>query len=371
MNNPVMIIAGGTGGHVFPALAVAEEFRALDVPVVWLGTRRGLEARVVPEAGIPMEWVQVAGLRGTGLGRWCRAPWMLSRALWQSLWAIRRRRPRLVLGMGGFVSGPGGLVARLLGLPLVIHEQNARPGTTNRWLARMAKRVLEAFPGSFGDGAQALTVGNPVRRNLCDLPVPSARFQDRQGPPRLLVLGGSQGARDLNTMVPEALASLPVDRRPLVYHQTGERWFEATQASYKAGSLDVRCAAFIDDMADAYQWADLVLCRAGALTVSELATVGVGAILVPYPHATDDHQTANAQHLVSRGAAIIAPQATLSVNRLAELLDELLADRATLLTMANAARQLAMPETARRIASLCLDLAGHSGTTNNNNGLPT
>ena len=365
MRGPVMIMAGGTGGHVFPALAVAGELRALGVPVVWLGTHRGLEARLVPAAGIAMEWVQVAGLRGTGVARWLQAPLMLGRALWQALGALRRRRPRLVLGMGGFVSGPGGIVARLLGVPLVIHEQNALPGTTNRWLARVADRVLEGFPGSFAPRAGALHVGNPVRRHLCELPPPGERFRARSGPARLLILGGSQGARDLNTLIPGALLALA---QPLeVRHQTGERWLAVTEAAYREVGLTARCEAFIEDMAGAYGWADLVLCRAGALTVAELAAVGVGAILVPYPHAVDDHQSANACYLVAAGAARLAPQQSLSTERLAELLGELLGDRTVLLGMAEAARQLAQPGAARRIAGLCLETAGSKTTNNGSN----
>jgi len=364
MKGPVMIMAGGTGGHVFPALAVAEQLRLLDVPVVWLGTRRGLEARLVPAAGIAMEWVQVAGLRGTGLARWLRAPWMLGRACWQALAILRRRRPQLVLGMGGFVSGPGGIVARLLGVPLVIHEQNALPGTTNRWLARLADAVLEAFPGSFDAALHARAVGNPVRAGLCRLPEPEARFGQRDDSPRLLILGGSQGARDLNTLIPAALARLPIGQRPQLWHQTGARWLDDTRAGYREAGLEARCEAFIEDMAAAYQWADLVLCRAGALTVAELAAVGVGAILVPYPYAVDDHQTANARHLEAVEAARIVPQHTLSAPGLADLLRELLADRAALLQMALAARGRAEPESAQQIARVCLETAGM--ITNNN-----
>lgn len=355
MSAPVLIMAGGTGGHVFPALAVAEQLRQQGVAVVWLGTRRGLEARLVPAAGIAMEWIDVAGLRGTGIGRWERAPWMLMRALWQSLRALRRRRPRLVLGMGGFVSGPGGLAARLLGIPLVVHEQNALPGTTNRYLAHLAKRVLEAFPGSFPASSGALRVGNPVRASLCELAAPAVRLQGRTGPARLLILGGSQGARDLNSLVPAALSRL--SQHPEVYHQTGERWLEATREAYQEQGLLVRCEAFIEDMADAYGWADLVLCRAGALTVTELATVGVGAILVPYPHAVDDHQTANARQLQQVGAAIIEAQEGLSASRLATLLETLLMDRQQLLAMAEAARTLAEPTATQRIAAVCLESA--------------
>ncbi|MDQ2695681.1 MAG: undecaprenyldiphospho-muramoylpentapeptide beta-N-acetylglucosaminyltransferase, partial [Pseudomonadota bacterium] len=286
---PVMIMAGGTGGHVFPALAVAEWLRRRDVPVVWMGTRRGLEATLVPKAGIPVEWIGVAGLRSSGWRRGLMAPVMLAQALGQAAVALGRCRPRVVLGMGGFVSGPGGLMAWLRRIPLVIHEQNAVAGLTNRWLARFADQVLEAFPDSFPAARHARCTGNPVRQAIADLLPPAARFAGRRGPARLLVVGGSQGALALNQLVPQALARLP--ERPEVWHQAGGRLLEAARTAYAQAGVSARLEPFIDDMAGAYGWADLVLCRAGALTVAELAAAGVGAVLVPFPYAVDDHQT--------------------------------------------------------------------------------
>jgi UDP-N-acetylglucosamine--N-acetylmuramyl-(pentapeptide) pyrophosphoryl-undecaprenol N-acetylglucosamine transferase len=354
---PIVIMAGGTGGHVFPALAVAERLRAWGVPVVWLGTRLGLEAKLVPPAGIPIEWIGVAGLRGKGWQRRLAAPLMIAQALWQAGGILRRLQPCLVLGMGGFVSGPGGLMARLLGIPLVIHEQNALAGMTNRWLSRLAGRVLEAFPGSFPAPRQALTVGNPVRAGIAALPEPAQRFAGRTGRARLLVVGGSQGALALNQRVPAALALLPPTERPEVWHQAGGALQELTARAYQAAGVAVRLQPFIEEMAAAYGWADLVLCRAGAITVAELAAAGVGAVLVPFPYAVDDHQTANARFLERAGAAVLAPQAGLSPARLAALLQPLLGDRTRLLAMARAARCLARADAAEQVARVCLEQA--------------
>jgi len=351
-----MIMAGGTGGHVFPALAVAQELRAQGVEVSWLGTRQGFESRVVPEYGFPMEWVRVEGLRGNGLAGWLRAPMVLTRALLQSRQAMRQRRPGVVLGMGGFVTGPGGVMARFLGIPLVIHEQNSVPGLTNRWLAHLATRVLEAFPGSFPAG-RARVCGNPVRREIAALPEPQARLGGRQGPPRLLVLGGSQGAQALNVQVPAGLAKLPPELRSDVRHQAGRGKREQTAAAYDAAGVVAEIGEFVSDMAEAYGWADLVICRAGALTVSELAAAGLGAILVPYPHAVDDHQTRNAEHLVQAGAAQLLPQSELTPETIAARLTLLLADRDSLLRMAQAARTLARSDAAEAVARVCLEVA--------------
>lgn len=357
MSAPVLISAGGTGGHVFPALAVAEQLRSLGVPVVWLGTRRGLEARLVPAAGIPIEWLSVSGLRGTGLRRLLGAPLMLLRALFQALAIVRRLRPRLVLGMGGFVSGPGGVAARCLGTPLVVHEQNAIAGMTNRWLAWLATRVLQAVPGTFPQARRAATVGNPVRPEIAALAAPAARLAGRAGHGRLLVLGGSQGARILNETVPAAVAQIPPGERPEVWHQCGARWGEQTAAAYREAGVDARVEPFIDAMAQAYDWADLVLCRAGALTVAELAAAGVAALLVPFPHAVDDHQTANARFLVQAGAARLLPQSELTVSALTQQLVELFGDRCRLITMSAAARAEAKPDAAAAVARICLEVA--------------
>lgn len=351
---PVLIMAGGTGGHVFPALAVAEELRHAGVPVVWLGTAQGLEARLVPAAGFPVEWIGVAGLRGKGVLRWLSAPVMLARALWQAAAVLRRQRPAVVLGMGGFASGPGGLMAWLGGIPLVVHEQNAVPGLTNRLLGRLARQVLQAFPDSFPARYRAETVGNPVRPAIAALPVPRARLAGRSGRARLLVVGGSQGALALNRLLPAALALLEPDERPDVRHQAGGQMLAVAQDAYRAAGVEATVEPFIDDMAAAYAWADLVLCRAGALTVAELTAAGIGALLVPFPYAVDDHQTVNAGFPARAGAALLLPQATLTAVALADELRELLKDRARLLALAEAARTLARPEAAARVAAVCL-----------------
>ena len=359
----VLIMAGGTGGHVFPALAVADELRSKGLRVVWLGTRAGLEAEIVPKAGIAMEWVKVSGLRGKGWLSWAAAPARLMIAVGQALVVLRRVRPQAVLGMGGFVTGPGGVASWLLGAPLLIHEQNAIAGMTNRWLAPLAKVVMEAFPGTFEGRVNAVTTGNPVRGEIAAVAEPEVRFAERSGAIRLLVLGGSLGAAALNDVVPEALAALPLEKRPEVWHQAGRRNFEQAKARYGQHGVDGRVEPFIDDMAQAYAWADLVLCRAGALTVSELAAAGVGAILVPYPYAVDDHQSANAQFLVETGAAVMVRQEALSAQRLRGLFEELgmLAaggvGRDRLAAMARAARALARPAAAAEVAHRCMEAA--------------
>ncbi len=355
----VLIMAGGTGGHVFPALALARELRARSWQVLWLGTHRGLEAQLVPAEQIPIEWLSVSGLRGKGVWTWLKAPLLLARALLQALAVIRRRRPAVVVGLGGFAAGPGGLAAWLLRRPLVIHEQNAIAGFTNRCLAHLARRVLAAFPASFAPGIKAQVVGNPVRREIVALAPPAQRFAKRTGPIRLLVLGGSQGAAHLNAVVPFALASsaLEIDVR----HQTGVKGLEAAQRHYREAGRTGQLQAFIDDIAAAYEWADLVICRAGALTVSELAAAGVASILVPFPAATDDHQTRNAAVLVDVGAAIMIPQRELSAERLAEELGRLCAGRGKLLSMAERARQLAKPNATSDLADACVALAQAAG----------
>ncbi|HHJ80043.1 MAG TPA: undecaprenyldiphospho-muramoylpentapeptide beta-N-acetylglucosaminyltransferase [Candidatus Tenderia electrophaga] len=358
----IMIMAGGTGGHVFPALAVADELRVRGAEVFWLGTRNGMEAELVPQAGIEMEWISISGLRGKGLLGWLLAPLRLVRATFQSLAVIMRRRPMAILGMGGFVAGPGGLVSWLLHKPLLIHEQNAVAGLTNKLLARVADKVMQAFPDTFEMSNRLVDCGNPVREEIIRLADPSQRFADRNGCLRLLVLGGSLGAQALNEMLPEALAMLSPDQRPDVWHQAGKRNIDAAQQSYKALNVEARVEPFISDMAEAYAWADVVLCRAGALTVSELAAAGVGAMLVPYPFAVDDHQTANARYLSENGAALLLPQAELNVTRLKEILTGFMRDcgennRGELLQMANHARALAKPLAVKQVADLCMEAA--------------
>jgi len=354
---PVMILAGGTGGHVFPALAVAEALDERAVPVIWMGTAVGLESRVVPAAGLRLEALEVRGLRGKGRLGWLRAPLMLARALWQALRVLRHHRPRAVLGMGGYVAGPGAVAAWLLRRPLVIHEQNAIPGFTNRCLARLAQVVLTGFDRPFPGAPRARFVGNPVRRAIAALPPPQARAGERAGPLRLLVIGGSLGARTLNRVVPEALGRLPEDARPTVRHQAGERTLDVARAAYRAEGVAAQVDAFIDDMAEAYGWADLVVCRAGALTVSELAAVGVAAVFVPFPHAVDDHQSANAAFLVEAGAAEMIRESALDAGSLADVLARLLGDRGALLAMGVRGRALGRPQAAAVVADSCLEVA--------------
>ncbi len=349
----IMIAAGGTGGHVYPALAVAKVLRQRGHEVVWMGTPDSFEARVVPQHGIAMELVRIKGLRGKGVMKLLSAPLVLARAMLDAFAVLRRVRPNLVLGMGGFAAGPGGLAARLSGRPLVIHEQNAAPGMTNRLLARIASTVLEAFPNTF---AGAITVGNPVRAGFFELAEPAQRSATHHGAPRVLVLGGSQGARALNEMVPAALALLAADIRPQVRHQAG-RTLDVAQKAYANAGVAGEVTAFIDDMPAAYDWADLVVCRAGASTVAELAAAGCASLLVPFPHAVDDHQTRNGEYLVRAGAALLIAERSLDPQRLADTLRALCADRARLVNMATAARSAAWGAADERIADLCLEAA--------------
>lgn len=363
----VVIMAGGTGGHVFPALAVAERLRGQGMSVVWMGTRRGLEAQLVPAAGISVEWVAISGLRGKGALSWLLAPFKLAMALFQSVGILLRRRPVAVLGMGGFVAGPGGLAAWLLHRPLLIHEQNAVAGLTNRLLARLARCVMVAFPGSLGP--KAVLTGNPVRLEIAALPAPEQRLAGRSERLRLLVLGGSLGAQALNETVPPALAKIEPAQRPEVWHQAGARNIDEARHSYAEAGVDARVVPFIDNMAEAYSWADLVLCRAGALTIAELAAAGVGSILVPFPHAVDDHQTRNAEYLVREGAALLIPQRQLDPAQLGDLLLELGQDRGRLLDMATAARRVARPDAAERVAALCLEVGGRKRNVRGEQGV--
>lgn len=353
-----LVMAGGTGGHVYPALAVAEHLRDEGWQVVWLGTRRGLEARVVPQHHIDLRLVRISGLRGKGWLSWALAPLKLLVALMQCLAIVRRIGPQVVLGMGGFAAGPGALAAWLVGKPLLIHEQNAIPGLTNRLLARLAEEVMEAFPGSFPEQRRALHTGNPVRRRIVDLPPPRERFAGRGNEPlRLLVLGGSQGARALNEVVPQALAALEPAGSVEVRHQAGRDQLDSTRQCYRAAAVQAaELTPFIEDMAAAYGWADLVLCRAGAMTIAELAAAGAASILVPLPFAADDHQTANARYLAERGAAILLPQSHLTGTRLRSLLSELRRARDRLLEMAKAARELAVPDATARVATRCMEV---------------
>lgn len=352
MARTIMIMAGGTGGHVFPALAVAEYMRGQGWRVVWLGARTGMEASLVPRHGYDMAWVRFSGLRGKGLLRALALPLNLLIAFWQSARALFAHRPDVVLGMGGYISFPGGMMAALFGRPLAIHEQNSVAGLANKVLARAADRVLQAFPQTL-PGAELC--GNPVRADIIALAPPRARAAARTGRLRLLVLGGSLGARALNETVPQALALLPEAERPEVAHQAGTQHIEALRRSYAACAVRAETLAFVDDMAARYAAADLVICRAGALTVAELACAGVASVLVPFPHAVDDHQSSNAKFLSAQGAAILLPQPELTPQRLADLLRGLTRER--LLGMAEKAHALGKPDATERVARACMELA--------------
>ena len=353
MTRTLLIMAGGTGGHVFPGLAVADAMKARDWNVVWLGNPDGMEATLVPRHGIPMQFVQIRGLRGKGWMTRLTMPLTLLRACWQSFSALRRVRPAVVLGMGGYVAFPGGLVAALTRTPLVVHEQNSVAGLTNRVLARLAQRVMVAFPDALEGGQWC---GNPVRDDVSAIPDPGIRYAGRQGPLRVLVVGGSLGAQALNTVVPQALARMAPAERPVVIHQSGRKHLDDLQRAYQDAGVQASTVGFIDDMADAYAQADLVICRAGAMTVSEVAAAGVASLMIPYPFAVDDHQTVNARFRAQRQAAMLVPQSELTVEGLASLLQGL--DRAKLVAMALRARALARPDAAARVADVCEALAG-------------
>jgi UDP-N-acetylglucosamine--N-acetylmuramyl-(pentapeptide) pyrophosphoryl-undecaprenol N-acetylglucosamine transferase len=361
-NRTLMVMAGGTGGHVYPALAVADALRARGWDVFWLGTRAGLEARVVPAAGIVMVWVSMGGVRGKGVLKKLLLPVTLLVAFWQSLRAILQRRPDVVLGMGGYTAFPGGMMASLLNKPLVIHEQNSVGGLTNRILACLADRVLTAFPKVFTHAndkpipcrrVAAEWVGNPVRTDIAA--ASGASRAERSGPLHLLVVGGSLGASALNDLVPKALALLPMEKRPQVVHQSGRQHLEMLRSNYATAGVDAEVRDYIEDMAAEYRACDVAICRAGAMTVAELACAGVPALLVPFPFAVDDHQTGNAEFLSGAGAAWLMQQKDLTAEKLAALIGEL--DRATLAAMSDKARALAKPDATRQVADICEALA--------------
>ncbi len=353
MDTKVMVMAGGTGGHVFPALAVADELKQRGAAISWLGAPNSFESRTVPEHGYDLDLVHIQGLRGKGVLRWFTAPFKLIRAMVEAGIIIRRRHPSLVIGMGGFVSGPGGLVAKLLGVPLVIHEQNALPGMTNRWLAKVATRVMEAFPGSFRNSSGAVTTGNPVRQEILQRFTLPPQVKTKGTPFRLLIIGGSLGAKILNEIVPESMANIPVEIRPKVIHQAGRDKDVETIARYESVNVEAKVQPFLSDMADAYADADLVVCRAGALTIAELAAAGMPSILVPFPHAVDDHQTFNARYLSDAGAAVLLDQSSLDPDVLAKEVTRLLGDRELLLKMSQRAKKLALPDATKRVADVC------------------
>jgi UDP-N-acetylglucosamine--N-acetylmuramyl-(pentapeptide) pyrophosphoryl-undecaprenol N-acetylglucosamine transferase len=370
----VLIMAGGTGGHVFPALTIASELLARGTQVEWLGTRQGLEARVIGNTSIPLHFISISGLRGKSLMKKLLSPFVIVVAIVQALLQIRRIQPNCVLGMGGFATGPGGVAARLLGKRLLIHEQNAVAGLTNRLLFPLATVVMEAFPGAFARGSGAVgggflqrlidprkitVVGNPVRPGILAVAAPEARFQAREGKLRLLVVGGSLGAVAINRVLPQALAVLKPEERPFVKHQCGNRNLDETRGWYAAAGLEpgpeLELCTFIDDMAGAYAWADVVLCRAGASTIAEIAAIGLPSILVPYPHSADDHQGENARLLERAGAAKVIAQSELDATTLAQCLRELAQHRNRLLAYAQAARNTAVRDASSKAASLCLE----------------
>jgi len=351
----LLVMAGGTGGHVFPALAVAQNLRDRGVEVVWLGTRSGLEAKTIPAAGFDIEWINIRGARGKGVLGWLRTPFLILGAMIQTVGVVRRRRPRAMLGMGGFVAGPGGVVSWLLRRPLLIHEANALAGLTNQILARLASRVMTGFPGTFGNSVGEEYVGNPVRPEIAGLEAPRKRMAGRSGPLRILVVGGSQGARALNIELPAVFASLKQQGCAFeIRHQTGVNQREEVEQRYLSLGLDADAEAFIDDMARAYEWADLVLCRSGAMTVAEVSAAGVAAVFVPFPYAVGDHQTANANYLVTRGAAHLVPE-----QQIAECLPPVLlnycSDREALISTAEKARAQAMPNATDTVARICME----------------
>jgi UDP-N-acetylglucosamine--N-acetylmuramyl-(pentapeptide) pyrophosphoryl-undecaprenol N-acetylglucosamine transferase len=349
----ILIMAGGTGGHVFPALAVAAELRSAGWRVVWLGSRDGMEAELVAKHGYDMEWIRFSGLRGKGWLRMVLLPLNLLIGFWQSARVIFRVRPDVVLGMGGYVSVPGGMMAAFLNRPLVVHEQNSIAGLANRVLAQVADRRLTGFPGALRN---ARWCGNPVREEIARLPAPEERFHGRSGPLQLLVVGGSLGAQALNETVPRSLALIDARQRPSITHQAGARHLEQLRRNYAAAGVQAQTVAFIEDMAARYGEADLVICRAGALTVAELAAAGVASVLVPFPFAVDDHQTHNARFLADAGAAVLVQQLDLSARKLADLLIGF--TREKLLDMATRARALAKPGAAAAVAAECVAATG-------------
>ena len=347
----LMVMAGGTGGHIYPGLAVADALRDRGWRVVWMGNPDGMEARIVPASGYEVAWVRFAALRGKGLLRKLLLPLNLLRGFAQALGQIRRIKPDVVLGMGGYVTFPGGMMAALLGKPVVVHEQNSVAGLANRVLAGVADKVVTGFPDVLKKGEWA---GNPVRAEITAVPPPAVRFAGRSGPLKVLVVGGSLGAAVLNEAMPQALALLAPEDRPQVTHQAGSKQIDALKAAYQAAGVSGELLPFIDDMAERYASADLVICRSGALTVAELAAVGVASVLVPFPHAVDDHQTGNARFLADAGAAVLLPQTELTPQRLAALLHEM--NRPRLLAMAEKARGRARPDATGRVADVCASL---------------
>ena len=349
-----LIMAGGTGGHIFPGLAVAEELRARGWRVHWLGAPGSMESRIVPQHGFALELIDFSGVRGKGLVTLALLPLRLLRAFWQALQVVRRVKPDVVVGLGGYITFPGGLMGVALGKPLVLHEQNSVAGLANKVLAGIADRVFTAFPGVLAKARRVQCVGNPLRAEFAQVPGPEQRFAGRSGPLRLLVVGGSLGAQALNDVVPQALARLPVDRRPVVTHQSGARQIDTLRANYQAAGVEADLRPFIDDMARAYAEADLVICRAGATTVTEIAAIGAAALFVPFPHAVDDHQTTNAKFLVDQGAGWLIQQRDLTPERLAEMLQK--TERSALVQRALAAKKMQKIHAVEDVVTACEEL---------------
>jgi UDP-N-acetylglucosamine--N-acetylmuramyl-(pentapeptide) pyrophosphoryl-undecaprenol N-acetylglucosamine transferase len=347
-------MAGGTGGHVFPGLAVAAYLKQAGWRVVWLGTEGGMETRLVPGQGHDLEIIRFSGLRGKAFTTWLTLPLRLLLALWQSAGVILSVRPDVVLGMGGYPAFPGGMMASLLRKPLLIHEQNSIPGLVNKILARLADKVLLGFPDAIRGGRKVIFSGNPVRHEISEVEAPEKRYGKRRGQLKLLVIGGSLGAQALNTFVPQALRLIPEKMRPVVTHQTGLRHVDVVRKSYAEAGVEGNLVPFIENMAAQYADCDLVVCRAGALTIAELTSVGVASVLVPFPYAVDDHQTSNAKFLSDRNAAVLLQQHELTPQRLAELLTAF--SREQLLEMAIRARRLAKPDSTRVVAEACMEM---------------
>ena len=353
MTKTLMIMAGGTGGHVYPAMAVADFLKNKGWQIVWLCTEGGMENRLIATKDYQKAMITMRGVRGNGFLGWLLLPAKLAKAFSQSVKALRQYEPNVVLGMGGFAAFPGGLMAKLLGKPLIVHEQNSVAGLTNKTLAHVAQRVLAAFPAAFG--SKAVLVGNPVRENITQIVAPEARLQKHDGALRLLIVGGSLGAQALNEVLPKALAQIPENKRPEVVHQAGEKHIATLLAYYEAAKVKADARAFIEDMAEMYAWADIVICRAGALTIAELSAAGIASVLVPFPHAVDDHQTSNAHYLSDAGAAVLIPQTEFTVEKVVKLLQDLTREKC--LDMAIKARLLGKPEATATVANICMELA--------------
>jgi len=357
-NKTIVIMAGGTGGHVYPAIAVADLLKNNGFNIIWLGNKNSFEAEVVPKAGFNIEYITISGFRGKKITSLLSMPFKLMKSVYQAMKILRRYKPVSVLGMGGYVSGPGAVACKLLNIPLIIHEQNSIPGFTNRILSRIATVVLVAFPNAFSNKINTVYTGNPVRDSISSLPEPNIRFANRSGNIKLLILGGSLGAKYLNENIPLSISLLSDGQEFDIWHQAGKGKLQDTITLYKQNDIKAKVVEFIVNMDDAYLWADIVVCRAGAMTVSELSNAGLASILIPFPYAVDDHQTHNADFLVSANAAIMAQQSEMSVSYLSQLLsDIIIKGRSYLLTMANNAYALAKPDATTRVAQICIEAA--------------